>query len=157
MSAYISGSPSTSRVIVLKPPAASAAISRQPGSALAAVISVLASRYGRWLIAATSPSCSAASRKCGRAPTASTSSVTRWIAAGGVSAVGVRQYTVPSNSAASASAEPCVSLPAIGCPPTNATWGATSAADSITCSLVLPVSVTTAPGARYGAIVPSSG
>jgi len=69
--------------------------------------------YGRWLIAATSPSCSSGSTKYGVAPIASTIETIFPTASLAAEAGGVMQYTAFSNSVAEAPL-PAVLRPVIG-------------------------------------------
>ena len=55
-----------------KPPAAIVFASRQPRSVAAIRMTAVETRYGRWLMLATRPSCSSGSTKYGVEPIAST-------------------------------------------------------------------------------------
>src|SRR3954467_6828462 len=108
---------------------------------------------GRWLTAASTASCSSAPSRLTRAPHALQASATRSMVAGAFSASGVSTTRRSRKSVALAACAPLCSAPAIGCPGTNCASFAPSVrrAAAITSHLVLPASVTAAPGARASA------
>ena len=145
MSGQIPGWPAATRVMSRKPPAArrsSAPSCSAP--ALAAFISVAATRWGTWETTATSRSWSAAESTRTSAPRLSTTPLRRSKTSRSVTAVGVSTQTAPSKRSGSAPCSPICSEPAIGCPPMKRGWSAAS-----TMAVLTPLtSVTTASGRR---------
>src|SRR5947207_6030439 len=102
MSANMRGSPSDRWVAVAKPPAAIVFASRQPRFVAATRMIEVEATYGRWLTAATSPSCSSGSTKYGVEPIASTILTIFPTASLAADDGGVMQYTAFWNSSAAA-------------------------------------------------------
>ncbi len=114
---------------------------------------VNAIRCGRWLTIATTRSWCPGSIASTVLPQRRHSSITRSTAPGSAPGNGVTSAHRPWNSALNPASGPEYSVPASGCPGTKCTCSGSSGPTSrMTDTLVLPVSVTIAPGAKCGAI-----
>src|SRR5258706_1280276 len=159
MSRHISGELAGIRVKSRKPPAAKP---RGPGALAGPRIPAPGAKDGGGgggPPAAKIRSWSCAAIAVTRPPTASHAPRTRSTASGAVRGVGVSTTRAPRNRSTVAASTPLVSRPAIGCPGTNRETRSrsSSSATRTTCALVLPTSVTTAPGCIASATSCSTG
>ena len=153
MSAQSPGSPAAIRVVSRQPPAVNCRASAGVAAAIAA-----ASRWGAWLVAASSRSWSRGGIISTFEPSPAQNPPTSSASAPGVAAAGVTTVTRPSNRSALAAAGPRRWLPAIGCAPTNRPRRDRrrfSQAETIE-AFVLPASVISVPGLTAASIASSS-
>ena len=135
------------RVVSRKPPAMKRFAVSACGLPSTCAARAQATTWGRWLVRATRLSCVSASSGSARAPMASTREASRVAASSAPSGAHSAQVALRYRPAR-AWANPARSEPAIGWPPTKKTpAGSAVAAAFMTMRLVLPTSVTTAPGA----------